>query len=47
MRSVGDGMKLEHKELEEIFSLKISAELSAFRYGILQKEKEEIYDSSV
>lgn len=46
MRSVGDGMKLEHKELEEIFRFKISAELSAFRYGILQKEKEEIYHAA-
>ena len=39
-------MKLEHKELEEIFRFKISAELSAFRYGILQKEKEEIYHAA-
>lgn len=46
MRSIGDMMKLEHEELEQIFCLKISAELSAFQYEILQKEKEEIYHAA-
>ena len=46
MCGVGDKMRLEHEELEKIFCLKISAELSAFQYGILQKEKEEIYHAA-
>lgn len=46
MRSVGDKMKLEHQELEQIFCLKISAELSAFQYDMLQKEREEIYQAA-
>lgn len=39
-------MKLEHQELEQIFCLKISAELSAFQYDMLQKEREEIYQAA-
>lgn len=39
-------MKLEHEELEKIFCLKISAELSAFQYEILQRGKEEIYHAA-
>lgn len=46
MCGVGDMMKLEHEELEQIFCLKISAELSAFQYETLQKEKEEIYHAA-
>lgn len=46
MCGVGDKMKLEHEELEKIFCLKVSAELSAFQYDILQKEKEEIYHAA-
>lgn len=46
MRGVGDKMKLEHQELEQIFCLKISAELSAFQYDMLQKEREEIYQAA-
>lgn len=46
MRGVGEMMKLEHEELEKIFCLKVSAELSAFQYDILQKEKEEIYHAA-
>ena len=39
-------MKLERKELEQIFCWKASAELRAFQYSILQKEKEEIYHTA-
>ena len=39
-------MKLERKELEQIFCWKASAELRAFQYSILQKEKEEIYGAA-
>lgn len=39
-------MKLERKELERIFCWKTSAELRAFQYAILQKEKEEIYSAA-
>ena len=46
MRGVGDKMKLEHQELEQIFCLKIGAELSAFQYDMLQKEREEIYQAA-
>lgn len=37
---------MERKELEQIFCWKASAELRAFQYGILQKEKEEIYGAA-
>ena len=39
-------MRLEHQELEKIFCLKISAELSAFQYDMLQKERKEIYQAA-
>ena len=39
-------MRLEHQELEKIFCLKISAELSAFQYDMLQKERKEIYQTA-
>lgn len=39
-------MKLERKELEQIFCWKAGAELRAFQYSILQKEKEEIYGAA-
>lgn len=37
---------MERKELEQIFCWKACAELRAFQYGILQKEKEEIYGAA-
>ena len=46
MCGVSDKMRLEHQELEKIFCLKISAELSAFQYDMLQKEREEIYQAA-
>ena len=46
MRGVGDKMRLEYQELEKIFCLKISAELSAFQYDMLQKERKEIYQTA-
>lgn len=46
MCGVGDKMRLEHQELEKIFCLKISAELSAFQYDMLQKERKEIYQAA-
>lgn len=37
---------MEREELERIFCWKASAELRAFQYSILQKEKEEIYSAA-
>lgn len=37
---------MERKELEQIFCWKACAELRAFQYSILQKEKEEIYGAA-
>ncbi len=37
---------MRHEELEEIFCWKIGTELNAFKYGILQKEKEDIYSAA-